>query len=61
MPHARPRPNKVKSNTHILIDFGARIARYNCDLTRVFFLGKINKKIRLVIFIELVTGARHCP
>ena len=51
MPHARPGAAKIKANGHILIDFGARAWRYNCDLTRVFFLGKIDKKIRDILDI----------
>ncbi|MBI4335294.1 MAG: aminopeptidase P family protein [Candidatus Omnitrophica bacterium] len=42
-PHARPQDRPVEKNRHIIIDFGVMLNWYNCDLTRVVFLGKIEK------------------
>jgi len=45
-PHAYITDRKIKNNEHLLIDFGVKINAYNCDLTRVLFLGKIQKLLK---------------
>lgn len=40
MPHYTPMNVKLKKNTLILLDFGARINGYCADMTRVVFFGK---------------------
>jgi len=41
-PHASVTNKAIKKNESILIDFGVNLNMYNCDLTRVFILGKMN-------------------
>lgn len=42
-PHAYITDKRLEKDEHVLIDFGVRLNQYNCDLTRVFFLGKIHR------------------
>jgi len=48
MPHARPGGRRLKSGSVLLIDFGARVSGYVCDLTRVLFVGRIRPQVRSV-------------
>ncbi|NQU74332.1 MAG: aminopeptidase P family protein [Candidatus Omnitrophica bacterium] len=41
-PHAAVTNKTVRKNEPVLIDFGVNLNMYNCDLTRVFILGKMN-------------------
>lgn len=41
-PHHIPTRRKVKDNELVLIDIGVNYLGYKCDLTRVFYSGKIN-------------------
>jgi len=43
--HAVPGTRKVKKNSSILIDWGARVEGYNSDMTRVINIGKPKKHI----------------
>ena len=43
-PHARPGDRIIRPNDMVLLDLGVSYEGYKSDLTRVFFLGKINKK-----------------
>ncbi len=43
-PHARPSDRIIKPNDMVLLDLGVSYEGYKSDLTRVFFLGKINVK-----------------
>ncbi|MDD5449696.1 MAG: Xaa-Pro peptidase family protein [Candidatus Omnitrophica bacterium] len=45
-PHASVTGRSLQRNGHVMIDFGVRLNCYNCDLTRVFFLGRIQKILR---------------
>lgn len=45
LPHHEPGRTRVKANTPILIDFGAKAEGYCGDLTRVVTLGGFHKKI----------------
>jgi Xaa-Pro aminopeptidase len=47
-PHARPTGRRVKLNDMVLLDLGVEYEGYNSDLTRVFFLGKINPRIKKI-------------
>jgi Xaa-Pro aminopeptidase len=42
-PHAEPSSRTIRKNESVLVDFGVRWGSYNCDLTRMVFLGKIQK------------------
>ena len=48
MPHAQPGSARIKPNQPILIDFGANVAGYSSDLTRVIFLDSIPQSLRTV-------------
>lgn len=43
MAHHRPTTRKLKKVDTILIDYGAKLNGYCCDLTRCFAVGKVNK------------------
>ena len=43
-PHARPGDRIIKPNDMVLLDLGVSYDGYKSDLTRVFFLGRINDK-----------------
>lgn len=43
-PHARPSDRIIRPNDMVLLDLGVSYRGYKSDLTRVFFLGKINAK-----------------
>ena len=45
-PHANLTGRALEKNDHVLIDFGVRSSWYNCDLTRVFFLGRIQRILK---------------
>ncbi len=42
-PHAYITDKRIEKDGHVFIDFGVKLNQYNCDLTRVIFLGKIQK------------------
>ena len=44
--HHQPGTRKLKKNDTILIDFGARVNGYTCDITRCFVLGKASAQYR---------------
>ena len=46
MPHAQPTNVRIKPNRPVLIDWGATVAGYRCDLTRVVFLDSIPQSLR---------------
>jgi len=47
-PHALATERPVAKTDAVLVDFGATIHEYNCDLTRVSFLGKIRGLIAAI-------------
>ncbi|MFQ5592238.1 MAG: M24 family metallopeptidase [Phycisphaerae bacterium] len=53
LPHAHPGRRKVKEKSAILFDWGARVGNYCSDLTRMVFVGSINKKLGEVYEIVL--------
>ena len=41
LPHAKPGTQRLCDSHTLLVDWGARVARYNSDLTRVLWWGKV--------------------
>lgn len=56
-PHAIPTRCKLKSNDHLLVDFGLVYKGYCSDLTRTLYKGRINRQIGQ--FRELVLEAQE--
>lgn len=56
-PHHLPGKAKIKSDQPVLFDWGANVAGYCSDLTRVAFTGKIPPKIREIY--EIVRQAQQ--
>jgi Xaa-Pro aminopeptidase len=52
-PHAATGKRKMRQGDAVTIDWGARMNGYNCDLTRVFFIGKAQPKFRKIYNIVL--------
>ncbi len=48
MPHARPGNRRLKAGSVLLVDFGARVDGYVCDLTRCVFVARIPPRGREV-------------
>lgn len=48
MPHARPGKRRLKTGSVLLVDFGARVDGYVCDLTRCVFVARIRPRVREV-------------
>lgn len=48
MPHARPGDRRLRRGSVVVVDFGARVGGYVCDLTRVLFAGRIPPLARKV-------------
>lgn len=55
-PHALPGRRRLKRGSVLLVDFGARVDGYVCDLTRVLFAGRIPRRARRVY--EVVYAAQ---
>ena len=51
LPHARSTNRKLFAGDHVLIDLGAVYRDYSSDLTRTFFLSKIDRKIKSLYHI----------
>ncbi|OGW75742.1 MAG: hypothetical protein A2Z72_02480 [Omnitrophica bacterium RBG_13_46_9] len=56
-PHATPSKRKLGSNDIMLMDFGARIAQYCSDFTRVIFTGAAKKRFDMMH--EVVAKAQN--
>lgn len=52
-PHHTPGARKIKNNESVLVDIGVDYQGYKSDLTRIFFLGKINAYARKIYDIVL--------
>jgi Xaa-Pro aminopeptidase len=52
-PHHISGERKIKDNEPVLVDLGVDYLGYKCDLTRVFFLGKIKSLIRKIYDIVI--------
>ena len=48
MPHAVPGNRRLRRGSVLLVDFGARVGGYVCDLTRTLFAGRIDPRARRV-------------
>jgi len=46
MPHARPGGRRLRRGSVLLVDFGAKVDGYVCDLTRVLLAGRIRPRVR---------------
>jgi Xaa-Pro aminopeptidase len=46
MPHAVPGNRRLRRGSVLLMDFGARVGGYVCDLTRMLFAGRIDPRAR---------------
>jgi Xaa-Pro aminopeptidase len=51
MPHANPRPERIREMEPIVIDMGARVGGYCSDLTRTLVLGTPDAKFREIYTI----------
>ena len=47
-PHARPGRKRLRHGSVLLVDFGAKVGGYVCDLTRVLFAGRIRSHARRI-------------
>jgi len=47
-PHAKPGRRRLHRGAVLLMDFGARVGGYVCDLTRTMFIGRIPPRARRV-------------
>lgn len=56
MPHARPGPTKIRQNSFVMIDLGARLEGYNSDITRMVECGKQGARFREIR--DIVAEAR---
>lgn len=57
-PHARVSNRAIKKNEPIIIDLGVEYKGYKCDLTRTFFLGKINPTVRKA-YVAVCQAQQH--
>lgn len=46
LPHARPTARKLRKNELVVLDLGAILAHYCCDLTRTVFVGRAPRRVR---------------
>jgi Xaa-Pro aminopeptidase len=53
LPHYRPQDVRIKANDCVLIDWGAVVAGYCSDLTRVVFTGRIPPQIARIYEVAL--------
>ncbi len=56
LPHAKPSEKTIKKNEPVVIDLGARVNGYCCDLTRTFLLGETDKTFSKIY--DIVLGAQ---
>lgn len=57
-PHHMTSQRRLKTNEPVLIDIGVDYLGYKSDLTRVFFLGKINIQVKRIYDIVLEASVR---
>ena len=57
LPHARSGTSRLKRNSTVLVDWGARLDWYNSDLTRVLVAGKVTSKFEKLY--RVVTDAQQ--
>ncbi len=46
LPHARPTDKRLRKNELVVLDLGAILAHYCCDLTRTVYLGRAPRRVR---------------
>jgi Xaa-Pro aminopeptidase len=49
LPHARPTERRIRRDSVVLVDWGARCAFYHSDLTRVMALGRIPRLFKRLV------------
>lgn len=61
LPHARPTACRLRKNELVVLDLGAILADYCCDLTRTVYLGRAPRRIRnwYQAVLEAQTAARE--
>ena len=52
-PHAAPGQRKIRRGDALTVDWGAKLDGYNSDITRVFFISKVQPKFRKIYEIVL--------
>ena len=57
-PHGRPTARRLKDDSLVLVDWGAKVAGYHSDLTRAFFIGKIPGRLREIHAVVAEAQAR---
>ena len=53
LPHARSTDQPIQAGVSLLVDWGARVGFYNCDLTRVLFVSSIPSLFRTIYSVVL--------
>src|SRR5260370_41691907 len=46
LPHARPSARRLRKNELVVLDAGAILADYCCDLARTVFVGRASRRVR---------------
>ncbi len=61
LPHARPTARRLRKNELVVLDLGAILRHYCCDLTRTLFVGRAPARIRgwYQAVLEAQTAARN--
>jgi len=61
LPHARPTGRRLRKNELVVLDLGAILQHYCCDLTRTVFVGRAPARIRswYQAVLEAQSAARH--
>jgi Xaa-Pro aminopeptidase len=61
LPHARPTGRRLRKNELVVLDLGAILRHYCCDITRTVFVGRATARIRgwYQAVLEAQGAARH--
>ena len=61
LPHARPSGRRLRKNELVVLDLGAILHHYCCDLTRTVYVGRAPARIRgwYQAVLEAQSAARH--
>jgi Xaa-Pro aminopeptidase len=61
LPHARPSGRRLRKNELVVLDLGAILQHYCCDLTRTVYVGRAPARIRgwYQAVLEAQSAARH--
>jgi len=58
LPHAKPRNEKIKKGTMLLIDFGATFEGYSSDMTRTLWIGTLHEKKFIHMYNSVLEAQR---